>query len=238
MLQQNWFADPKFEMFEDYGDVQSFYDTETKNIYVVMEEYGQKGSNTIQEITPDSEEYVANYEKYKEYTESNSFMSIVRKMCERSSTDCRSLNMKFYARKLMDMVGIPQNAEIFEIPLNWDNQVGITFTVPDYPVAFGLYVGHWNNGTESMQLEIVGVIHKDNDGISISYKEEKSISLDFFSDKNRSKKKYRVHYKTYNTYDVEAENKEQALLIADGLLYEERHKCINQYNDFCMSEQK
>lgn len=30
MLQQNWFADSKFEMFEDYGDVQSFYDTETK----------------------------------------------------------------------------------------------------------------------------------------------------------------------------------------------------------------
>ena len=57
MLQQNWFVDPKFEMFEDYGDAQSFYDTETKNIYVVMAEYGQKGSNTIQEITPDVETF-------------------------------------------------------------------------------------------------------------------------------------------------------------------------------------
>lgn len=183
MLQQNWFADPKFEMFEDYGDVQSFYDTETKNIYVVMEEYGQKGSNTIQEITPDSEEYAPNYEKYKAYTEDKykDFMSIVREMCVRKSTNCRSLNMKDLARRLMDMVGIPQNAEIFEIPLNWQNQVGITFTVPKYPVAFCLYAGHWNDGTESMQLEIVGTIRNDDDDISIDYwKEEMSLPLDYF----------------------------------------------------------
>lgn len=183
MLQQNWFADPKFEMFEDYGDTQSFYDTETKNIYVVMEEYGQKGSNTIQEITPDSEEYAPNYEKYKEYMENKykDFMSVVREMCARKSTDCRSLNMKDLARKLMDMVNIPQNAEIFEIPLNWQNQVGIIFMVPNYPVAFVLYAGHWKNGTESMQLDVLGTIHEYDDCISIDYwKEEMSLSLDFF----------------------------------------------------------
>ena len=183
MLQQNWFADPKFEMFEDYGDAQSFYDTETKNIYVVLAEYGQKGSNTIQEITPDSEEYISNYEKYKEYMENEykDFMSVGREMCARKSTDCRSLNMTDLARRLMDMVDIPQNAEIFEIPLNWHIQVGITFTVPKYPVAFGLYAGYWNNGTESMQLVIVGTIRNDDDGISIDYwKEEMSLPLDYF----------------------------------------------------------
>lgn len=183
MLQQNWFADSKFEMFEDYGDVQSFYDTETKNIYVVMEEYGQKGSNTIQEITPDSEEYAPNYGKYKEYMKNKykDFMSVVREMGTRKSTDCRSLNMTDLARRLMDMVDIPQNAEIFEIPLNWHIQVGITFMVPNYPVAFGLYAGLWKNGTESMKLEIVGTIRKDDDGISIDYwKEEMSLPLDYF----------------------------------------------------------
>ena len=184
MLQQNWFADSKFKMFEDYGDVQKFYDTETKNIYVVLEEYDQKGNNTIQEITPDSEEYTLNYEKYKEYMKNKykDFMCVVREMCARKSTDCRSINMADLAWRLMDMVDIPQTAEIFEIPLHWDNQVGITFMVPNYPVAFGLYAGLWKNGTKSMQLEIVGTIcNDDNNGISIDYwKEEMNLPLDYF----------------------------------------------------------
>ena len=44
MLNQNWFQDKRFVMFEDFAESQSFFDTETKNIYVVSEEYGQKGS--------------------------------------------------------------------------------------------------------------------------------------------------------------------------------------------------
>ena len=43
MLHQNWFMNPRFEMFEDYGESQSFYDTETGIIYVVFEEYGIVG---------------------------------------------------------------------------------------------------------------------------------------------------------------------------------------------------
>ena len=38
MLHQNWFMNPRFEMFEDYGESQSFYDTETGLIYVVFGE--------------------------------------------------------------------------------------------------------------------------------------------------------------------------------------------------------
>ena len=67
MLHQNWFMNPRFEMFEDYGESQSFYDTETKNIYVVMEEYGQKGSTIVQEITPESFEYASNIARYNEW---------------------------------------------------------------------------------------------------------------------------------------------------------------------------
>ena len=67
MLHQNWFMNPRFEMFEDYGESQSFYDTETGVIYVVFEEYGMKGSTIIQEITKDSTEYKPNYERYKAF---------------------------------------------------------------------------------------------------------------------------------------------------------------------------
>ena len=67
MLHQNWFMNPRFEMFEDYGESQSFYDTETGVIYVVFEEYGMKGSTIIQEITPESTEYKPNYERYKAF---------------------------------------------------------------------------------------------------------------------------------------------------------------------------
>ena len=67
MLHQNWFMNPRFEMFEDYGESQSFYDTETGIIYVVFEEYGMRGSTIIQEITPESMEYAPNYERYKAF---------------------------------------------------------------------------------------------------------------------------------------------------------------------------
>lgn len=40
MLNQNWFQDKRFVMFEDFAESQSFFDIETKNIYVVSEEYG------------------------------------------------------------------------------------------------------------------------------------------------------------------------------------------------------
>lgn len=67
MLHQNWFANPQFEMFEDYGESQSFYDLETRNIYIVFEEYANSGSTIIQEITEESIEYKPNYERYKAF---------------------------------------------------------------------------------------------------------------------------------------------------------------------------
>ena len=67
MLHQNWFMSPRFEMYEDYGESQSFYDTETGIINVVFEEYGMRGSTIIQESTPDSSEYKPNHERYKAF---------------------------------------------------------------------------------------------------------------------------------------------------------------------------
>ena len=183
MLQQNWFADSKFEMFEDYGDAQSFYDTETKNIYVVMEEYSQKVSNTIQEITPESEEYAPNYEKYKAYMESESkdFMAIVQEICAMTSANCRSLNKTDLARKLMDMINIPKEAEISEIPLDWENQVEICFILPNDDNYYSLYAGHWLDDTESMKLVITGKVKGDH---SDFYEEEVDLPLNYFEEKH------------------------------------------------------
>ena len=67
MLHQNWFMNPKFEMFEDYGESQSFYDLETGVIYVVYGDSNDSGNTFIKEITEDSFDYKPNYERYKAF---------------------------------------------------------------------------------------------------------------------------------------------------------------------------
>lgn len=67
MLCQNWFMNPKFEMFEDYGESQSFYDLETGVIYIVYEDTNYSGNTIIKEITEDSIDYKPNYERYKTF---------------------------------------------------------------------------------------------------------------------------------------------------------------------------
>ena len=65
MLQENWFANPRFEMFEDYGSYQSFYNTETGIIYTVNE--FADGEIEVREITEDSHNYQAFYKRYKAF---------------------------------------------------------------------------------------------------------------------------------------------------------------------------
>lgn len=65
MLQENWFANPKFEMFEDYGSFQSFYNTENGIIYTVNE--FSDGEIEVREITEDSCNYKIFYERYKAF---------------------------------------------------------------------------------------------------------------------------------------------------------------------------
>ena len=67
MLCQNWFMNPKFEMFEDFGESQSFYDLETGVIYVVYGDSNDSGNTIIKEITEDSIDYKPNYERYKAF---------------------------------------------------------------------------------------------------------------------------------------------------------------------------
>lgn len=109
------------------------------------------------------------------------FMKIVREICNVESTDCRSLNKSALARKLMDMVSIPKNAEIMEIPLDWNNQVAILFIIPDDDNYYCLYAGHWNNNIESMQLVISGTVYRSENRFDFDfYNKEKEIGLDYF----------------------------------------------------------
>lgn len=68
MSKQNWFANEKnFEMFNDCGSSQSFYNPDTQNIYIVSEEAEKKGTTVVQEITAEAVEYNEHIKIYNEW---------------------------------------------------------------------------------------------------------------------------------------------------------------------------
>lgn len=82
--------------------------------------------------------------------------SLVTEICTTTPTDCRSLNKADLGRKLLDLLHVPTTTEITEIPLDWDGQVEICFTLPDNANYFSLYAGKWLDGSESCYLAITG----------------------------------------------------------------------------------
>lgn len=78
-------------------------------------------------------------------------MEIVRAICNMPATDCRSLNKAEKARELLDLVHVPETAEIHEIPLDWDEQVEVMFTVPNDKTYYGLTAG-MNGGKFFIEL--------------------------------------------------------------------------------------
>ena len=113
------------------------------------------------------------------------FMPIVKEICSITPTDCRSLNKAHLARQLMDLVNIPQNAEIYEIPLDWDDEVVILFMLPNDKNYYSLGAGHWLDGTERLILSITGrwkgrkFKFFEEEG-----KEDISLPLDYFQKQN------------------------------------------------------
>lgn len=93
--------------------------------------------------------------------------SLVTAICSTTPTDCRSLNKADMGRKLLDLLNVPSKAEITEIPLDWDNQVEICFTLPDNANVFSLYAGKWLDGSESCYLAITG--RKREEGEKVWY---------------------------------------------------------------------
>ena len=107
----------------------------------------------------------------------NKVMNLVNTICELKSTNCRSLNKANVARELMNLANIPESAKIQEIPLDWNSQVEILFTLPDDINYYSLFAGIGRDGNFYFQLSIVGFL--DGEYFEF-YDNEKKIDIDYF----------------------------------------------------------
>lgn len=69
MISQNWFSNKNFIMFNEYYEIQMFFDTNSNNIYIVAENNNDNTIN-ITELNPSSTNYDEYYEMYENYLES------------------------------------------------------------------------------------------------------------------------------------------------------------------------
>ena len=107
----------------------------------------------------------------------NKVMPIVREICNTESIGCRSLNKTELARQLLDIANVPKDAEIQEIPLDWDDQVNILFLVPDDINYYSLFAGITNGGKFYFQLEIAGIVSGNEFEF---FDEDKILNLNYF----------------------------------------------------------
>ena len=108
----------------------------------------------------------------------NKIIPIVEKICNTESTSCRGLNKANFARELMDIANIPQNADIQEIPLDWDNQVVVLFLLPDDKNYYSLFAGSGTDGNFYFELSITGKL-KDNRYFDF-FDDDIMLPIDFF----------------------------------------------------------
>lgn len=110
----------------------------------------------------------------------NEILLIVDKICNTKSTNCRSLNKSNDARLLMNMFNVPQNAEIGEIPLDWNRQVIILFSIPNNKNYYSIFAGIGLDNNFYFELTIDGTT--DENGIFDFYMEDEIIHLkdDYF----------------------------------------------------------
>lgn len=120
---------------------------------------------------------------------SEEFMPIVKEICSITPTDCKCLNKSKLARELMNLISIPQNAEIYEIPLDWDDEVVILFMLPNDKNYYSLCAGHWLDGTERLILSITGRWKgREFKFFQEEGKEDIPLPLDYFQRKNKKAK--------------------------------------------------
>lgn len=125
----------------------------------------------------------------------NEILALVEKICTNNS-DCRGLNNKEVARELMNIAHIPTNAEIEEIPLNWNNQVVILFLLPGDKNYYSLFAGIGNDGNFHFEFSIAGTLQENG-------------YFDFFAEEEMLPINYFVEEKRYTTYE-QAADKETA----------------------------
>lgn len=107
----------------------------------------------------------------------NEAMNLVSAICNEKSTGCRSLNKSDIARELLNLASVPQNAEIQEIPLDWNNQVEILFLLPNDNSYYSLFAGLGTDGNFYFELSIVGTIHN---GYFDFFDAAKFLNIDYF----------------------------------------------------------
>lgn len=91
----------------------------------------------------------------------NKVMAIVKRICNSESISCRGLDQSGLAKELMNLANVPQNADIQEIPVNWDNMVVINFLIPDNENYFCLFAGIGMDGNYHFELSIIGTLLED-----------------------------------------------------------------------------
>lgn len=104
-------------------------------------------------------------------------MHLVKEICNTESANCRSLNKKELARQLMDIANIPQNAEVQEIPLDWDNQVNILFLIPNDTNYYSLFAGYGMDNNFYFQLGITGVLNRNEFEF---FDKDKTLDINYF----------------------------------------------------------
>lgn len=111
-------------------------------------------------------------------------LELVDCICAMESTDCRSLNKSDLARMLMDFADIPTDATIHEIPLDYDRQVEIMFTIPEDIVHkvnyyYALFAGIGTDGNFHFMLFQCGEWNKKSECFDF-YLRDKIIPIDYF----------------------------------------------------------
>lgn len=123
----------------------------------------------------------------------NKILDLVEKICTNSS-DCRGLNNKEVARELMNIVNIPENAEIVEIPLNWNNQVVILFLLPGDNKYYSLFAGIGNDNEFHFELSITGTLQEN--GYFDFFAEEEMLPINYFEKESTTEKLYTTYEQT------------------------------------------
>ena len=120
----------------------------------------------------------------------NRILDLVAKICTNNS-DCRGLDKKDAARELMNIAHIPSDAEIVEIPLDWNNQVVILFLLPEDKNYYSLFAGIGNDSEFHFDLSITGAL--DNNGYFDFFEQDEMLPINFFESDLESEEKEKKH---------------------------------------------
>ena len=155
----------------------------------------------------------------------NEILALVEKICTNNSA-CRGLNNKEMARELMNIANIPENAEIEEIPLNWNNQVVILFLLPDDKNYYSLFAGIGNDNEFHFELSITGTLQEN--GYFDFFAKEEMLPINYFEKETTTEKLYTTYEQTADRETAEKDTRPEHEWFLYYLLWIDR----TEYPDF------